>query len=375
MKRQFTLLALLFAMMTLSLPAATWTVSNNTNSPGQYTNLQTAIDAAAPYDTILVAGSPSSYGNITIGKTLYLVGAGYHNPYGDNTTLGTVKLYTTSLNFSSASGSKIIGFITGVITLSADFYGSVDSTRVIKNVVIERCNFSEFRFGEYATSSTIHNSYKNDTIRNCLIGGIGIGYRQTGNYPNYTYTCYEHLSNIYIHNNIFSGGAISSPAIAYYTSNFYVENNIFIARQGYVCFGLIPNMVIENNIFYAAEPQGCTGSAYTKNITYMCLNNTIPGAGNVGSGNMVNVNPLFVNYPLMGNVGFSYSHDYHLQATSPGKNAGTDGTDIGIYGGMMPFEVGANPYYPQMMELTLPNGSSVPAGGTLNVHFKAKKQN
>jgi len=373
MKRQITLLALLFAMMTLSLPAATWTVSNNTNSPGQYTNLQTAIDAAAPYDTILVAGSPSSYGNITIGKTLCLVGAGYHNPYGENTTLGTVKLFNTQLNYSTASGSKLMGFITGTITLSADFYGSVDSTRVIKNVVIERCTISYILLGNANTSETF--SY--DTIRNCIIGGIGTNMTMSNQTP-------EVLNHILVHNNIFNGGTIT---LGFYTvyygtiysghtdaTNFYLKNNIFIANGGN-CFNYVYHMIIENNIFYAAEPQGCTGSAYTKNITYMCLNNTIPGVGNVGSGNMVNVNPLFVNYPLMGNVAFSYSHDYHLQATSPGKNAGTDGTDIGIYGGWLPFEVGANPYYPQMMELTLPNGSSVPAGGTLNVHFKAKKQN
>ena len=82
---------------------------------------------------------------------------------------------------------------------------------------------------------------------------------------------------------------------------------------------------------------------------------------------------MFVDYPLEGGA-LSYSYDFHLQTGSPAVNAGTDGTDIGIYGGMLPFEVGANPYFPQMMEITLPSGSSVPAGGTLNVHFKAKKQ-
>ena len=107
----------------------------------------------------------------------------------------------------------------------------------------------------------------------------------------------------------------------------------------------------------------------------MCFSNTIPGTGNLGSGNLINTNPLFVNYPLAGGAAYNYTFDLHLQTGSPGKNFGTDGTDIGIYGGWMPYEVGANPYFPQMMELTLPSGSSVPAGGTLNVHFKAKKQN
>jgi len=133
-------------------------------------------------------------------------------------------------------------------------------------------------------------------------------------------------------------------------------------------------MIVENNIFYGAEPQGGTGCVFSKNLTYMCVNNTIPGTGNLGSGNKVNQNPQFVNYPVAGGA-FSFSYNFQLQPTSPGKNAGTDGTDIGIYGGMMPYLVGANPYVPQMMETTLPSGSSVPSGGTLNVHFKAGKQN
>ena len=131
-------------------------------------------------------------------------------------------------------------------------------------------------------------------------------------------------------------------------------------------------MVIGNNILYGAEPTGTTNCSFTKNISYLAT--ALPPAGNLGSGNLNSTNPVFVSYPPSGG-GFAYTYDFHLQPSSPGKNAGTDGTDIGIYGGMLPYNVGANPHFPQMMELTLPSGSSVPAGGTLNVHFKAKKQN
>ena len=41
--------------------AATITVSNNFNSPAQYTDIQEAVDAAASGDTILIAGSPTTY--------------------------------------------------------------------------------------------------------------------------------------------------------------------------------------------------------------------------------------------------------------------------------------------------------------------------
>ncbi|NVO21224.1 MAG: hypothetical protein HXX13_16095 [Bacteroidetes bacterium] len=374
MKKQINLLSILFMLITFNLHAAILTVSNNTSNPGQYSSLQTAINTASANDTILVAGSSTSYGDISIGKTLILFGAGYHNQYGNNTTIGNLTLYRTNL-YISASGSKIVGFIASQIFANGNFSGSVDTTATINNIVIERCQISLITFGG---TSIQKSSFNNDTIRNCIISS-GIN---TGEYCQYNGNCTYLTSvlkfrNIYVHNNIFNGASISSDHATFpsVVSGFYVRNNVFINRLSN-CFGTaFPSIVIENNIFYAASPQGGATCSLTKNITFMCLDNNIPGSGNLGSGNKINQNPLFVNYPLAGAVAFSYNHDFHLLAGSPGKNAGTDGTDIGIYGGWSPFDVGANPYIPQMIELTLPSGSSVPAGGTLNVHFKARKQN
>ena len=365
MKKQIIIIFAIIISMAMNGQAAIKTVSNNTGSPGQYTNLQTAIDAAGFYDTILVAGSATSYGNITFGKPLVLIGAGYNNPYGMNTTLGQIELDRQTF-YVSSSNTKIIGFIvTGNIIFYPYYSGGTNMT--IDNVVIERCRIGSVDFG-LGQGGT--HTYNNDSIRNCLIEG---NINSHGVYNSHYY------NNVVIHNNIFNGGYFTfgyncSPNNTCNSdlNKFYVKNNLFLNKTTN-CFNNCVKMVIENNIFYGAEPQGGTGCVFTRNLTYMCLNNIIPGTDNLGSGNRVNQNPLFVNVPPQG--GFSFSYDYHLQATSPGKNAGTDGSDIGIYGGMMPFEVGANPYVPQMMTTTLPSGSSVPAGGTLNVQFTARKQN
>ena len=52
------------------------TVSNNTNSPGQYTDLQAACDAAVSNDTLYVHASEKDYGSIYIRKRLVLIGEG-----------------------------------------------------------------------------------------------------------------------------------------------------------------------------------------------------------------------------------------------------------------------------------------------------------
>jgi hypothetical protein len=102
---------------------------------------------------------------------------------------------------------------------------------------------------------------------------------------------------------------------------------------------------------------------------------TLPGSGNIGSGNLNNTNPLFANYPSQGG-GFDCAHDYSFPTTSPAHNAGTDGSDIGITGGISPFyDYCAGPKVPTIKYITMPaNASSVPQGGTLNVTFKAKNK-
>jgi hypothetical protein len=349
----FTIVLTIFAF---TVNATIWTVSNNPDSPGQYTSLQMAIDSSMVHDTILVAGSPTSYGNITLKWSLTLIGAGYNNEYGYNTTVGNVSL--TRVNVSiGASDTRIMGFAANNISMNGYYSGGSVSTNLIENVVVERCSASSIYIGNPSYQAT----YNNDTVRNCLVNNTVSFYGGSSSIYN----------NTYIHNNIFNGAGISST-YSYDLSTAFVKNNIFLNRNSDV-FSNVHNLVIENNIFYQALPQGAINCAYNNNITFMNNNNVIPGPGNVGSGNFVDVDPEFVDFPFLG-APFSYAHNYNLQPTSPGIAAGTDGTDIGIYGGMLPFEIGANPYIPQMMEVSLPSGSSVPAGGTLNVHFKAKKQ-
>ena len=112
-------------------------------------------------------------------------------------------------------------------------------------------------------------------------------------------------------------------------------------------------------------------------MTYLNTNNVLVGSagnpGSVGSGNHVDEDPLFVTYTLTGGP-YSYSHDLDVQNTNA-INGGTDASDMGIHGGMLPYTPGANPRMPQMTEITFPaDASTVKAGGTLGVTFKAKKQ-
>ena len=66
---------------------------------------------------------------------------------------------------------------------------------------------------------------------------------------------------------------------------------------------------------------------------------------------------------------FSWSYNYQLSETSPGHNAGTDGTDIGPFGGAYPISTTGEPKLP-IIELFNINNPIIPLDSVLNIHIK-----
>jgi hypothetical protein len=139
--------------------------------------------------------------------------------------------------------------------------------------------------------------------------------------------------------------------------------------------------IFTNNIWYNTNfnPANFPNCVFTNNITY---NITSAAISMPSANNQIQVNPLFVgtNIPTAAygyNNGFSNAggYNYRLQTSSPGHNAATDGTDLGIYGGGYPMNAtGVVPAIPQVSQMII-NNAAVPQNGTLNVTFKARKQN
>ena len=75
MKYHQTIAALGCALLAINIAhSAILTVDNKVGSVAMYNSVQSACNAAAPGDTILIAGSPTGYGGLTITKRLNLVG-------------------------------------------------------------------------------------------------------------------------------------------------------------------------------------------------------------------------------------------------------------------------------------------------------------
>ena len=76
--------------------------------------------------------------------------------------------------------------------------------------------------------------------------------------------------------------------------------------------------------------------------------------------------------PTSLDVNSIYTYNLHLRPNSPLHNAGTDGTDIGIYGGLFPWKEGSVPFNPHIQTKTI--GNITDGNGNLQINIKVKAQ-
>jgi predicted nucleic-acid-binding Zn-ribbon protein len=346
MKKIFLLMVAAIMLWGINTHATIITVSNAPNSPGQYTNLQEALNEANPGDTIYVSGSLTTYGNIDIKKQITLIGAGF-NPNNQNNQKSELQyVYFKSdndpVNPSNPSGTTITGFRFLYLFVQTQ---NINDIQLLRNEITGQISLSSY----YCQNWTVKNNILN------YISSAG-------------------TSTIYASDFVISNNIIKSN-IQYFNSNtILIANNIFTQGSGFTTVSLAN---IQNNIFYGGSTANCSYCTFIKNIS-VGAGNTFDYGTNTSIDNFTNVNPLFVD---VASTTFNFAYDYHLQPSSPGIDAGTDGTDIGIYGGMYPFPSGGDvpwqtspmPAIPQITSMVILNGT-LPSAGTLHIQIQAKSQ-
>jgi hypothetical protein len=313
------------------------TVNNNNPSPGQYTSFAPAYTASLSGDTIYVSGSATSYGTFSsVAKTLTIIGTG-HNPDKQNPL---VSIFTYIDVVPGGGGTKFIGLLftaNGILTTSNITYESCKfdggigiGTNALTGFVFNKCVFAPVAvFGSFSGTTTC-------TFNNCVFNGSMNG-----------------------------GTAVMSGS---------ATNCIFIGVTAGVGQNH-NNFTFSNNIFYGTSPQITgtnTNTTMTKNLSFACPNNNFNGT--TLSGNIVNSNPMFTTYPSA--TGFHYTDNYALLGPSPGHNYGTDGKDIGLYGGAngINFHMGGDPPIPQIRQMNVVN-PVIPIGSPVNVNIISTRKN
>lgn len=292
--------------------------------------LVNAYEAAVDGDTIYLPGGtfsqPSNYS-----KGIHVYGAGF---YPDSTAAtgstilnGGLVLVAGSDNFH-VEGVQISDGIkigTGNDTISHVRVVAVRFTGIIASHANACITDAQFIQCVITGQSTL-NKYSNSCLKNCIFTGSG--------------RILESNSNVY-ENNVLISSASSNYSYRYLING---DNNL-----------------IKNNVFIGAGDGALDGNA---NLLYNNINCTS------GTNNVCNVSPysvpendIFVNYT---SANFSYEQDYHLQ--NPDAYIGTDGTQVGIYGGEHAWTGYAMPTNPHVREINA--ATQTDENGMLQINIK-----
>jgi hypothetical protein len=332
----------LFVLLSVAGHAAVFTLNNSNPSPGQYATFAAAQSAASTGDTILVHGSATVYANFAISKTLTVIGPG-HKPQ----TLPGLAASVNAIDIS-ANSVRIVGIKATAVT------GNVG----ISGVTITNCFLNNVSIGANGNNWFISNNvFENAGVQAITLAGG------------------SNATNLTVSNNIINSANVLGGFGGTGTKLF--SNNVFTWSGAGVLMASgesARNVTFENNIFYGITPNAGiqTNCVYNRNLSYLTSNNALPPAGQTGSGNLINVNPLFVNvFTPPASSAFSYTRNYRLQTGSPALGAGTGGTHIGVYEPDFEFSMSGEPFRPQTNSVVTP--SSVPLGGTIQTSFTIRK--
>ncbi len=349
MKKSTSFLTVMFCFV-FSLNATILIVDKNPTAPvGSYSTPSDAITAANTGDTIYITPASTGYGNFSVSKQLVIMGNGHHpNPYNDYPWISEVG--TITLSHANASGTTIIGLLAARIYT---YMQNVTNITIVQNKITNDVSAST-NCSNWMINNNLFIFYKSYGANDQII----INYN----------------SHWYIENNIFSGRSNYGNYSFIQNSSSHdvvISNNLFIGDSltvNYQVFSTVSNAIVINNIFHYKAPSGCTYCNMSGNLTYKTTQNTIPYGNNFGANNIINQDPQFVNAPQQAH-NYSNDYDYHLSPGSPGINAGTDGNNIGIYGGTYPY-TDIVPI-PKVISVLVLN-PKLPLNDTLQVRIKAK---
>jgi hypothetical protein len=349
MKNIFTtLLAALLLLGTCAAQAQTIRRVNNTGTAvtgvNVYTTLQAAHDAASSGDIIYLEPSGISYGDLTCVRPLTIIGNGYFLQQNTGLQLDTREAIIGNLYFNNGSaGSRVTGCVIQASYLSVN----------ASNITVERNQLNVTTYVGYGPTTGVYNTVSGIIIRqNYATGTLYINPTSNTN-----------VSNVNITNNIFATASISTSGQYTRMSNILISNNVVGTLAGTSQYTIdVDNAVIKNNILTYTG----TGVSFTPRNNAYSYNISGNAAFGTANGNQQNVSPanLF--------VGGTASTDgaFQLRAGSPAIGTGESGTDVGAFGGALPYRLSGIPNVPTIYQYN----QSV-SGNTLNATISTRSNN
>ena len=320
-----------------------------------------ALGAAVNGDTlVLSAGFFTAPTSISKGVKVY--GSG-HFPDSANIPKRTTIMGGLNIN-AGADSLRLEGlFINGNINYAAA--SSINYVNVIRcrlgNALFNSTsataskNFCSYEESVLNGGINFNNYGTNFCVTKCIFDGASLVYKDNVSYMEY----YSSIANI-------AGGALIKNNISIVVTGGYNETKTFIGR--------VSSSIIEDNIIFNTKfaYETCIGNQILYNIfisNSIYFNITNNNSNNYYYGNYLNTlqNLIFINQT--GNT-FDYSHNYHLQ--NPSQYLGTDGTQVGIYGGTTPFKEKGAASNPQITNRNIATQTDVNGNLQINISVKAQ---
>ncbi|MEL0455545.1 hypothetical protein WJN01_04860 [Flavobacteriaceae bacterium SZ-1-7] len=336
MKREFLLsIVLLFVVVGYSTAQKSVALHSNgtTTIFGGDTPLTEAYDAAATGDTLYVSGG-NFVSPTTIDKGLVIIGAGFDT---DSTAVtGKTYIYSSAVN----SGRIEIGSNASNLYMEGiHFQGGLFKTdAAITGFTLIRVKLNDLIFSNTGVIPT------NASIIQCDIA----------NDVNITGVTYSVISNCILRGKILNSN-----------SNVF-KNNVITRSDGFGSLQNCDSNTFTNNIFTAIHLLSDGACSYN-NFQYNIFSQASPalGTGNTDLNNFkgIDIANVFVDFG---------SSDFHLLPDASSTYLGDDATEVGMYGGLLPFKEGAVPVNPHISFKSIQTTSD--SNGFLNVSFRVEAQ-
>ncbi len=263
--------------------------------------LQQAHDSATNGDIILL--SSGTFNHITISKSVTIRGNGMVR----DTISGTEPTIINSCNLQSNIDNFIIEGVR-IASYTSFSYGA------ITNPLFTKCMIDFLQHGGNA-------SMNNATFVNCII-------RKFSPYQTYGFHFINSIVNI--------TGWLFSKAFSFNNCIAYIAPDRLTISQDNV-----PDVTCTNSILISTNvTQGINPSA-SYNCLGLCYDNCNDGyfsSSSYGNQNISGLNTVFKHFSGIQSDGYlPLETDFDLQDSIATNVLGNDGTQVGVYGGMVPF--------------------------------------
>lgn len=317
MKKIFIYFILLLSAPMYVDAQTTWVVSNSPGFDADFSDLQTAVNAANPGDMLLIHGSAINYGAVTVNKYIRLCGPGYFLDLNPQTQTNKQEATLSSLTVGSGAS--------GIYVKGLTFNGGI-SLDSVYNPIIESCRFAQQFWAGYSISA---NYSQNIEVRKCFINNE-LGIMGQGG------------SDFVITNSIILGSNLMQ------LSNSVLFNNNFHASWD---IGQFDNCNFEGNIFVQ---NGTSFSSLTNSTFYNNLAADSLFANSNGNQNNVDMSTVFLNwYIYSGPYGVCNYDWWQLKPNSPASGAGGGGLDAGAFGGFNSYKPSGISFNPNIWEVVI----------------------